>query len=165
MMNESSLSQLYDSAVEAFPHTRFRQHATGPVKIVGLRWTPFFGLRTLFVRGTAQNEGREYDTMILFKKVNYVNEERHAVRIMDTSGVPFNIERFKPEQDVLVRCSCPDFRWRFNYYDHLDHSLYGNKAAKYRATVGAPANPLKLPGVCKHIMKLQAALLDAGLFQ
>ena len=66
--------------------------------------------------------------------------------------------------DVLLRCNCNDFKWRFNFYDHIDKSLYGNKRKKYENLGGAPANPMKLPGMCKHIMKTAQALKDAGIF-
>jgi hypothetical protein len=167
MLLESSLPQLYDSAVKAFPYTTKRQYATDPVKLVRFHWTPFLGLNTLFIRGLAQNENREYDCIILFKKVNYKIQEgaRNAIKVIDSTGTPFIMQKLSENQDVLVRCSCPDFRWRFNYYDHLDHSLYGRKAAAYRSKgQRGPANPMELPGICKHVMKMTTALADAGLF-
>ena len=68
---ESSLTDLYQSAVEAFPGTTKRQHAIDPITVVNLRWTPFIGMKTLLIRGTAHNEDREYNPLILFKKVAY----------------------------------------------------------------------------------------------
>ena len=68
--------------------------------------------------------------------------------------------------DVVLRCNCADFRWRFNWYDHLDKSLYGRKRAKYESKgIGPPANPLELPGICKHLMKTAHVLQEAGIFQ
>ena len=64
---ESSLSDLYQSAVDAYPKTTLRQHATQPVVITQLHWTPYVGMKTLFVKGIAQNEGKEYSPIILFK--------------------------------------------------------------------------------------------------
>lgn len=58
---ESSLRELYDSAVAAYTKTGFRQHATQPVVITNLRWMPYLGMRTLYVRGLAQSEGNEYN--------------------------------------------------------------------------------------------------------
>lgn len=159
---ESTLASLYDSAVAAFPHTRKRQHAVDPVKIEALQWTPFLGLKTLLVRGRAVNEGRQYKTLILFKGVEYLAE----------GGVPLEVGdgrdyRVRPlsygESEVLLRCDCPDFNWRFNYYNHLDSSLYGRKRRKYEGKGGEPANPREMPGQCKHLMKLSTALRDAGI--
>ncbi len=161
---ESSLEDLYQSAVEAFPRTTMRQHATHPIVITNLRWTPFLGMKTLFIKALAQNEGREYSPIILFKKVNYNSDE---VKITDSAGIEFSFGKLSLENtDIVLRCNCKDFYWRFNYYDHLDKSLYGRKRAKYESKgIKPPANPLELPGICKHLMKTAHVLREAGIFQ
>ena len=161
---ESSLEDLYQSAVEAFPHTTMRQHATDTIIITNLRWTPYLGMRTLFIKALAQNEGREYSPIILFKKVNYNSDE---VKIIDSAGKEYSFGKLSLENtDVVLRCNCADFFYRFNYYDHLDKSLYGRKRRKYESKgVGPPANPLGLPGICKHLMKTAHVLREAGIFQ
>jgi hypothetical protein len=161
-LTESSLTDLYYSAVKAFPKTTKRQHAVDPIIIEELRWTPFKGVKTLFIRAEARNETRHYSPMILFKNVNYDNGR---VKIVASDGLEY---RFAPlsmeDNDVLVRCNCPDFKWRFNYYDHEDHSLYGRVRAPYESKGGPPANPQELPGMCKHLMKAVIVLRDAGIF-
>lgn len=54
-----------------------------------------------------------------------------------------------------------DFSYRFNYYNYLDGSLYGSKRKKYESQGGAPANPMEMQGMCKHIIKTMDALRDA----
>lgn len=159
---ESSAEELYRSAVKAFPNTKMRQHATHPIVIRELRWTPFVGVKTLFIKGLAQNEDREYGPCILFKGVNY---EGKAVKITASDGLQYNFDKLSLENtEVLVRCNCPDFFWRFNYYDHLDKSLYGTKRKKYESHGGPAANPLELPGMCKHIMKMTKVISESGIF-
>lgn len=159
---ESSAEELYQSAVKAFPNTKMRQHATHPIVIRELRWTPFVGVKTLFIKGLAQNEDREYGPCILFKGVNYQGK---AVKITASDGLEYSFDKLSLENtDVLVRCNCPDFFWRFNYYDHLDKSLYGTKRKKYESHGGPPANPLELPGMCKHIMKMTKVISESGIF-
>lgn len=160
---ETSLEELYQSAVEAFPKTTLRQHATQPIVITNLRWTPFLGVNTLFIKALAQNEGREYNPLILFKNVNYdVNE----VNITASNGKEYSFGKLSLENtNVVLRCNCKDFYWRFNYYDHVDKSLYGRKRAKYESQGGKPANPLEMPGMCKHLMKTTHVLREAGLFE
>jgi hypothetical protein len=139
-----------------------RQHATHPIVIRELRWTPFVGVKTLFIKGLAQNEEREYGPCILFKGVNYQGK---AVKITASDGLQYSFDKLSLENtDVLVRCNCPDFFWRFNYYDHLDKSLYGTKRKKYESHGGPPANPLELPGMCKHIMKMTKVISESGIF-
>lgn len=64
---------------------------------------------------------------------------------------------------VVVVTRLKDFYWRFNYYDHIDHSLYGRKRKKYEGQGLWVANPKEMPGMCKHLMKMAMALRDAGL--
>ncbi len=159
---ETSLGELYDSAVEAFPRTTMRQYATHTIKITNLRWTPFLGTKVLFVKALAQNEGKEYTPIILFKRVNYAGKQ---IRLSASDLQEYHLDRLSLEHtDVLVRCNCKDFYWRFNYYDHLDKALYGTKRKKYESKGGPPANPKQLPGICKHLMKTVKVLGEAGLF-
>jgi len=127
-----------------------------------LRYTPFIGMKTLFIKGHARNEDRHYDTIILFKNVDYTNEQ---VKIKASDNKLYQFGKLSLEStDVLVRCSCPDFKWRFNYYDHLDRSLYGTKRSKYEGSTGIAANPKQLPGMCKHLMATTKLLHESGIF-
>jgi hypothetical protein len=167
-INESSLNNLHQSAVAAFPGTTKRQHATQPIRITRLEWIPFLGMKTLYVKGLAQNEGKEYKTAILFKGVNYHRERDvpNLARLM-TGGEEYLLDRLSLEDtDVMLRCNCGDFYWRFNYYNHLDRSLYGRKRRAYEAVGGRPpANPTESPGMCKHLMKTVRALRESGVIQ
>lgn len=162
---ESSLEDLYRSAIAAFPNTTKRQHSTDPIIITELRWTPFVGTKTLFTKGLAQSgeSGKEYNPIIVFKKVNY-NED--VVQITASDGGEYSFAPLSNENtDVLVRCNCPDFSWRFNYYNSLDKSLQGRKRRKYEGVSNRPpANPSELPGMCKHLMKMAKVLKEAGIF-
>lgn len=162
-LNESSIADLYDSAVRAFPYTTKRQHAVDPIIIEELRWTPFLGVKTLFIRAEVRNETRHYRPVILFKNVNYHGE---GVRITASDGLQYTFAPLSRENNqVLVRCNCPDFKYRFSYYNHLDHSLNGPKPTKYESKgIGPPANPSELPGICKHLLKTVIGLRDAGVF-
>jgi hypothetical protein len=165
-MNEASLVHLYDSTVKAFPKTQFRQHATHTIRFPKLDLLPFLGVKTLFVKGLAQNEGREYSTYIVFKNVNYKPEDKiDLVEITGSDGLPYKFKKLIAEKhDVLVRCSCPDFKWRWSYWDGQQKCLYGAKPKPYDPVSNrGPANPLELEGMCKHTLKLVEALKDAGI--
>lgn len=163
---ESTNAELYDSTVKAFPRTRYRQHATDPIKIVRLEWVPYLGVKTLFISSLAQNlhKGTEYRPMILFKGVQYGDPGAGMVEIVASDNQQYAFKKLKHDgEDVMVRCDCADFRWRFNYYDWVDRSLYGNKRKKYEGKGGPPANPSSMPGMCKHLIKLFSALDHAGV--
>jgi hypothetical protein len=160
--NESTIPELFQSAVNAFPATGLRQHATDTIRIVRLDWTPFVGMKTLVLKGLAQNEGREYSPIIMYKDVKYHQEPGiNRVKIM-ANGQPYILERIA-DNEVQLRCNCADFLYRFGYYNHLDRSLYGRKPRKYESSGGPLANPSEKPGMCKHLIKMSKAIFDSGL--
>lgn len=161
---ESSLSDLHQSAIDAFPRTTKRQFATDTIVITNLTWIPFLGVKTLFLKGLAQNEGREYSPIIIIKGMNYGGNE---VMIRASDGKQYNFARPSLEENqVLVRCPCMDFHWRFNWYNHLDRSLQGSPRKKYESKgIGPPANPMQMPGMCKHLLKMTKVLHRAGIFK
>jgi hypothetical protein len=168
-LHESNLHDLYANTVQAFPNTTKRQHITSTVDIKEIHWTPFLGVKTLFIKGLAQSEGKTvaYNPMVLFKGVNYhqTKDKHNWVEIVASDGLHYVFERLG-NNETLVRCNCPDFKWRFNYTDHIDFSLYGRVRKKYEAKVNpGSANPLELPGMCKHIMKLVQSLNNAGILE
>lgn len=168
--NESNLNDLFLATVRAFPKTTKRQHAIDTINITEVRWTPFRGVKTLFVKGLAQNteNGKEYNPMILFKGMNYHNaKENNAwIEITGSDGKNYIFEQINDKNEVLVRCNCSDFQWRFNYFDHLDSSLYGRVRRKYEALARpGSSNPLELPGMCKHLIKLVRTLGNSGILE
>lgn len=164
--SESSLEDLHNWATEAFPLTGRRQHSTHTVKFEHFDWVPFRGLGTMFVKGICNNEGRKNECVVVFKKVVYKEgENKGSIPIRSSDGrevhiLPLSLE----ESDVLVRCSCADFRWRFAHWDRLDGSLFGRAPRKYEASVRpGSSNPEESPGVCKHLMKMAKILSESGL--
>jgi hypothetical protein len=163
MLIESSLNDLYKSTVVAFPKTKKRQHAIDEIKISKLEWIPFLGMNTLMIKALAQNEsnGHEYNCVVLFKNVHYHDAMGpNLIEIVDLTKKHYFIEKLNyDDTQVLVRCSCEDFKWRGNYFDHLDRSLFGRKRKKYEALHNpGSANPTESPMVCKHLMKMSKTL-------
>jgi hypothetical protein len=169
---ESTINDLYQSTVIGFPNSTKRQHATDPIRIVRLEWIPYIGLKTLYIKGLAQNpesetyDQSEYQPMILFKSVrfHFTRDQTNLVEIIANDQRTYLLEKLGTN-DVLVRCDCADYRYRFAWYGHLDHSLYGRKPKKYESQGGPAANPLEMPGMCKHIIKLVQSLDHAGLLE
>lgn len=162
-INESSVNDLYNSTVAAFPRTTKRQHATQPIVIEELTWTPFLGMKTLFVKSAVRNETRHYNPIILFKNINYNGT---GAKIKDNNGQLYEFDPISVENtDIVLRCQCDDFYFRFNYYNHLDHSLYGRKRGAYESKgIGPPANPMELPGMCKHLIKTIQIMQEYRIF-
>lgn len=164
---ESNLQDLYTSTVQAFPRTTKRQHSTDLIRIIELNWTPYLGVKTLFIKGLAHSEesGKDYSPMVLFKGVNYhaSKDSQNWIDIVANDGRNYVFERLNRDNDVLVRCDCNDFKWRGTYADHLDHSLYGRNRKKYESLGGPPANPTNAPMMCKHLIKLVKSLSESGI--
>jgi len=159
MLIESSVNDLYQSSVDAFPKTRYRQHAIDPVRIVQLSWTPYVGMRTLFIKGLAENAGRNYKPIVLFKDVIYGSGLPVIVNDVEYLIEPISAEH----NDALVRCDCKDYQYRFCHSNYLDHSLYGRDRKKYEGKGLWKANPMEMVGMCKHLMKMFLALRDAQI--
>jgi hypothetical protein len=162
-LSESSLGHLFQSAVNAFPHTTMRQHATGPIQIDEIRNTPFLGMRTLLFRCRATNENRVYHPVILFRNVNF-NGNGTSIVASDNHQT-YNFDPLSEQHtDARVRCQCGDHFWRAQYANWLDISLYGTNRKPYESLgVGPPANPTDAPMLCKHLMKFMEELRNSGI--
>jgi hypothetical protein len=167
-LTESTLPELYHNSVIGFPETKKRQHATNTIKIAHLNWVPYLGMKTLFVKGLAQNEGREYNPIIIFKGVQYREQTgKNIIPLIINSGQKYLLDQLSFEKnEVLVRCDCPDHAWRFRHFNSVDRSLYGRDRKKYEAKYRpGSANPEELPGLCKHLMVLGKVLKESGIIK
>lgn len=165
-IKESNFSDLFRNIEYGFPFTRARQHLIEDIEISKLKWTPFVGLKTLFLKGLAENKvnGHSYQPMILFKNVIYTNEGV-SITAQD-NGKIYHFQPIKKKSDILVRCPCKDFFWRFHREDHLDRSLYGKDRKPYIATTDrGPVNPMEVPGFCKHLIALYKTIENEGLLK
>jgi hypothetical protein len=168
MFIESSIIDLYDNSVEAFPKTTKRQYAIDPIKIVKFDWIPFVGVKTLFIKSYAKNESKEYNSIILIKNINYSeNLKSNFFELNASNGKKYFLEKISiNENDVLLRCNCPDFKWRFKHFNKLDKSLFGKDGKKYEAILRpGTANPKELSGMCKHLMKMVKVLKESYVFK
>lgn len=173
-LTESSYRQLYRSTERAFPGTKRRQHVTGSIVISDISMIPYLGMKTLYLRSEADNtadDGGIYRPIILFRNVKYHRGAAPGLLeiVASDNGNHYHLSQIEAtKNDVLVRCSCEDFFWRFEFYNsskNNNESLYGRVRAPYeRKTDWAPpANPLQLEGACKHILAFFKKLADEGL--
>lgn len=154
-LDETTFTQLYNATVTAFPNTKYRHNVVDTIKVRNVKFVPYQGLNTLFIRSLTENleKNTEYKTMVLIKNINF-KSTKNSIKIFDEYGNPYRLEKPKvTKNDVLVRCNCKDFMWRFNYYNSLDKSLYGTKRKEHYSKGTFEVNPSKSPGLCKHLMK------------
>lgn len=161
IFSEINLNNLYDSTVNTFPRTTKRQNSIDPIKIVEMHWTPFIGVKTLFIKGLAESSAKVYSPMILFKNVNY-KPSKNIVNIF-VNEQKYSFEELS-KNDVMVRCSCLDFGFRGSFANFTNKCLLNKLRKKYESLgIYPPVNPENNPMMCKHIIKLAKALEDAGV--
>lgn len=121
-------------------------------------------MKTLFIKGNVQGvSGNNYNQILLFKNVNYHLENNYKYSSIKASdGKNYFFENLK-DNDVLVRCNCKDFKWRFKHYNYVDESLFGREERKYEGKGLWEANPSELSGMCKHLIKLVKGLNISGV--
>ena len=117
-------------------------------------------MKTLMVKCLAETDN-DYNPIIVFKKVDYLDKGKNYIV---SENKKYYLNQFDKNTQVILRCQCEDFKWRFKYYDHVDKSLFGHKGVKYEAKgIAPPANPLQKPGICKHLMAMSRKLNEMNL--
>ena len=158
MLIETTLSDLERSIEIGFPNTTKRQHIFNQVQITGMRLVPYVGMRTLNAMGTVSSNGNTYNPTIVFLRVVFEPDETDQnVTFKASDGKMYNVQPIEKDlSNIKVRCNCLDYYYRFSYTNRTDgsHQPPNSKPYVRRTDNYPPANPLKVPGVCKHILKL-----------
>jgi hypothetical protein len=166
-LNEASTYQDLENKTLAFiPPSRKRQHAVDPIQITQMKLVPYRNSGALQVEGLAQSDGKKYDTIMLFSDVVYEDgDQGDNVTFKGSDNQEYHIQPIQlSRNNVKVRCSCLDFRWRFALWNSKDGSLYGDPPGPYKKkTNRPPVNPQRVPALCKHLMKTTIALKQSGV--
>lgn len=171
LVEASNYTRLRTNIERGFPDTKRRQHVTGPIQIQQMALIPERnpgGGRSLLVRANANNEGRVYHPHIRFLRVGFQDEDQpNNVTFTGADGQEYHITPIRLRMsNVEVACDCLDFYFRFSVHNRRDNSLYGPPPQPYHSQgLRPPVNPLKVPGVCKHLIKLTDTLRASDLIQ
>lgn len=104
-----------------------------------------------------------YDVYLEFNQVNFAHEGddiplNNTWQVLEYKGVKYFFEKPRIDKNpVRVKCACDDFRFRFEKECWEAKILYGGTYRRYHRLTPPPpegrpyANPLKVPGMCKHI--------------
>ena len=166
-LNElSSVPQLTSNIERGFPETKKRQHATGEVVTANVSYMPYIGMKMLHVKAMSTSNGHQYQQALQFNGVAFENEDTDQNATFQASdGVDYHVQPLElTGHNVKVRCNCLDFHYRFANYNAQDKSLVGKPPPLYqRKTDRPPVNPSRVPGMCKHLLKLVEMLQRYGL--
>lgn len=169
LLTEATTDELQRAAVAAFPATTKRQHSVDTIRVANTTYTPSSvnKRKNLTVKGLVTNNGKKYDVIVSFSKVQYEpTDTTDNITFLATDGEQYHIQPISAsKQNVKVRCTCLDFYHRFAMTNYSDGSLSGRKPPMYRrkTTTRPPANPTQSPGMCKHIMKFVNSLQRTGI--
>ena len=170
LLTEESTLRVLDTNTRQFqPPSAKRQHATGPVNIVQVQTIPFAPSGELKVETVARSgeSGKTYHPILMFQDVQY--EEADTDQNVSFTGHDGKEHHIQPislaKNNVKVRCDCLDFYYRFFPHNNADKSMYGNVPRPYvrKTNTRPPANPQKVPGLCKHLLAAAEALINTGL--
>lgn len=166
-LNElSSVPDLEDNIERGFPETRKRQHATGEVSVSGIQYTPYVGMKMLHVKSRSSSNGHAYQQALQFNGVEFDSADTpENATFPAADGSEYHVKPLQlTNHNCKVRCNCLDFHFRFAAYNSQDKSLVGRPPPLYqRKTNRPPVNPMQVPGMCKHLLKLVQELQSAGL--
>lgn len=137
---------------------------------------------TMLIRGLSYGTGvnfkgkrgkgpkRIYPLIIKFYSVSYATEpdRKHKLKLPLERGNYIYSEVLRENRhQVELRCQCPDFYFRWYWWDKKDGVLSGRAFPKYkRKTTWWPeTNPGHHSGFCKHLMSLVEKLRGLKLLK
>lgn len=166
----SSLDDLESNIERAYPTTTKRQHITNTIQLHDVELIPYIGTKLLHVRSTTTSPNNaSYKQAVQLLGVTFVPEPTDtSVAITDYQGNTYHMEPVTlADHNVKVRCNCLDFYHRFASYNKQDKSLAGPPPKPYqrKTTDRPPVNPLRVPGICKHLLKLTDDLQRQGIIE
>lgn len=102
-----------------------------------------------------------YQQTLVFSGVDFVEkkDKEHPLPVTLRNGnLVFAEELNSQTHPMQLRCSCPDFKWTWAWFDAKEKVLVGKRPEPYvRKTPPPPEglpfrNPIKVPGMCKHLI-------------
>jgi hypothetical protein len=157
---EVSLNQLDSNTSSSFPNSSGRHNAVDEVRVVKKSFLKIDVDKLKAIATVQGSEGQSYQCTCIFNKVNFVDQTApDAVSVGDSY-----VQKISNLSDTQVKCTCKDFYWTFAWFNSANSALDGKPPKPYRATgLRPPRNQPKVPGICKHLMKLRNELIADGI--
>ncbi len=145
-----------------------RKKSSTKVQVIKSVIIPSYDNETLQVKAVTKTKNKSYKTNLLFDEVDFLDKKTPgAASIIASDGDKYYFKKIALNNvDVRVSCTCLDFYYRFAVWNASDDSLIGKPPPPYiKKTNSPPYNPDKLPGVCKHIIKVMDKLISQQMFK
>lgn len=152
MLLEDSFNKLYRNTTSGF--VTDRDNNSNRIQLTTTFFIP--SNDSLQIRAKAKSDGPIYDTVAFFNRVEYSDENNpDAISFIAPDNSKYYINQIDGNENVQVNCTCLDFYYRFAVWNNRNNSLYGDAPAPYiKKTDRLSQNPRRLPGLCKHLLKL-----------
>ncbi len=170
IVEDATLQHLRNEIERGFPDTKKRQHATNEVTVTKLQYIPRIEADILQINSsTSSTSGNVYKQLIQANGVNFQPDNSgNTVSVKDSNGTSHSITPVKLNvNNVGVFCECEDYQKRFAEINVSNNCHIGPQPAKYvrKTTTRPPANPLNVPGMCKHLIAVTDRLKQLKILQ
>lgn len=168
LFEDATIPELRRNIETGFPNTKKRQHATNEVRVNNLQYTPVLQGGLLRVNSkTSTNNGNQHTQILDLRNISFEGQPTDLnVTFMARDNRDYYM---RPVQlnttNVGVFCDCDDYIMRFANYNIQNNCHVGPKPHPYvRKTDDRPSvNPGKVPGLCKHLLRVVDDLKRYGL--
>jgi hypothetical protein len=147
-----------------------RKYPRLPLQSKTLESRPQLYHNSIMYRAVVKGETANYVTSVQFWKIDFQSDkdESHSIPIKADGKLMYYKCPSVGRNAVKIKCSCEDFRYRWEYPLFQEGGLIGQFRKYTRKTppppAGAPyANPDEFLGYCKHVHSLLLALRDSEL--
>lgn len=147
-----------------------REGRSHDASIDNIAYTPSVDNGSLLCNSVASTVDGTYKVVVELQGVNISTQPSDGmVEFQATNGNKYFLMPASYNlNNVKVSCQCLDFYMRFAFYDYNADALHGRKPKPYVKRPGSnrgPANPARVPGMCKHIRALAYKMMDDGLIK
>lgn len=166
LLERMSVNQL-TSNTNIFFDTPRKANSTN-VQVTDVNLIPSVDSKTLLVKAKTRSKNSTYETKIFFTDVKFVQPgSLNSVEFMAVDGQKYAVKSLKRGQsDCKVSCTCPDFYYMFSVWNDDKEALEGPTPEPYiKKTDSPPRNPQRVPGVCKHLMKLADTVVSRRILK
>lgn len=166
-LDEATYAELERNTMNFTPPTKKRQWVVDPIQIARMELTPARETQNLIIKAEVKSNGNTYTPSMVFDGVIFDDSDQaDNTSFTATDNEEYHIDPINlSKNNVKVACNCLDFYWRFASWNHGAQSLNGNPPPPYQRKTQnrPPANEKKVPGVCKHLLKMAIALKNAQI--
>lgn len=169
IFEDQTIPQLRQSIERGFPNTKKRQHSTGEVRVLSLEYRPAPTQKAIQITtvSSTSGSGNQHNQTLMLKNAEFdslgsgSNASFKAVDGKEYYIKPLPVN----DTNVNVTCDCEDYIMRFAHYNDQNGCHLGPLPPNYvrKTTTRPPVNPLKVPGMCKHLLKAVDDLRGYGL--